>query len=134
MLCMIKRTPITEEQIAQAARMKALFLQNKVVWEKRTGGKLTQDKLAELLGMTQGAVWQYLNGRVALNRNFVLDMAELLGFSPEEIDPIFSISVKPGSRIHQLIDKLSADLMAVDSRDREAKNRNGERNGAGGHR
>lgn len=51
----------TPEDVAAAMRLKEF-------WKQRASGRgLTQTKMAEELGITQGAVSQYLNGRIPMN-------------------------------------------------------------------
>lgn len=65
---------LTPEEKAECERLKTLYLS----WKTRTG--MTQEKAAEILGFkTQGAVSQYLNGRVALNLPAASRFAKLLG-------------------------------------------------------
>ena len=56
------------------------------IWDskKRELG-LTQEEAGARMGMTQGAVWQYLNGRIQLNTAAALKFARLLEVSPSEI-------------------------------------------------
>jgi transcriptional regulator with XRE-family HTH domain len=53
----------------------------------RTGKPITQNKLAAMLGMSQPAVNQYLQGTVALNVKSTLRFAELLRVDPSYIFP-----------------------------------------------
>ena len=43
--------------------------------------------MADALGITQGAVGQYLNGPVAINLKRLLDFCKVLRCAPHEIDP-----------------------------------------------
>lgn len=73
---------LTEEERQECARLKALYLQ----WKASTGR--TQEQAAEALGFkTQGAVSQYLNGRLALNLEACVKFAAMLGCQVEEISP-----------------------------------------------
>lgn len=75
----MKRKPLERWQLEDAARLKALFSRH---------SKLSQEKFGETYGIgTQGAVWQYLEGRTPLNLRAALKFAEGLGCSPEEISP-----------------------------------------------
>jgi transcriptional regulator with XRE-family HTH domain len=47
---------------------------------------LTQESAAGKLGLTQGAVFQYLNGKIPLNTDAVLAFSALLQVDPSEID------------------------------------------------
>lgn len=56
------------------------------IWQKKAGPLgLTQEKAAELMGMTQGGVSHYLNGRNPLGLEMVLKFANLLQVHPSEI-------------------------------------------------
>lgn len=59
----------------------------KLIWEsKKQSLGLTQESAAHDLGYkTQGAVSQYLNGRVPLNLTAILAFARLLGVNPLQI-------------------------------------------------
>lgn len=46
---------------------------------------LTQDRMAEIMGTTQGAVSQYLNGKIRLNYQAILQFAHALDIDPTEI-------------------------------------------------
>lgn len=72
---------IPPERLADAARLKELLAE----WKKKHGR--SQTDAAKELGITQGALWQYANGRVALNLNMVLKAAKLLNVDPAEISP-----------------------------------------------
>ena len=66
------------------------------VWDaKKKDLKLTQESAGAAMGITQGAVGQYLNGVIPLNTNSKLRFAEVLQVSPAEIDPdLFSTTGK----------------------------------------
>ena len=78
--------PLTKEQLDDAARLKAHFLQ----WQKarkESGLPASQEALSELLGFNQSAVSQYLNGKIPLNVDAAIKFAALmerpvLDFSP----------------------------------------------------
>lgn len=83
---------------------------------------LTQENAAEQMGFkTQGAVNQYLNGKIPLNTDAVLKFAMLLGVKAGEIDKDFGSfeNTRPSYNlkadrldIHQEIDKLPAKLLS----------------------
>jgi phage repressor protein C with HTH and peptisase S24 domain len=77
----MKNRKITEEQLKDAARLKS-------AWEtyKKTKGA-TQEQLALALGWTQGAVSQYLLGKVALNTDALIKFSVYLNVNPKEISP-----------------------------------------------
>lgn len=92
-----KRTPLEPWQVEDAARLLAL-------WEEfRTKTKVSQAAFGSENEIgNQGAVWQYLNGRIALNRDSAVKFAKGLGvevkaFSPTlagEIDQMVQVSSK----------------------------------------
>ncbi len=58
------------------------------IWDaKKRELKLTQESAGAAMGITQGAVGQYLNGVIPLNTNSKLRFAEILRVPPSEIDP-----------------------------------------------
>lgn len=64
-----------------ATKLKAIYTSQK----NRLG--LTQNRLAEHLGITQASVAQYLNGVIPLNLTKVLQFAALLEVDPAEVYP-----------------------------------------------
>lgn len=82
---MTKKNLITDEDILVSKRLRE-------IWDaKKEELGLSQEKAAGRMGFsTQAAVSQFLNGRIALNKENVLKFAELLGVSPEEIDPLLN--------------------------------------------
>lgn len=80
---------ITPEDKQAAVRLKKLWN------EKKEALSLTQEKAAEELGFnTQGAVSQYLNGKVPLNTDTIIKFAKILHVSPEAIKPELSSLLK----------------------------------------
>jgi Helix-turn-helix len=56
------------------------------LWQQKKGSRPTQDAIAEKLGdVTQGAVSQYIHGKIPLNFFAVLVFADALGCDPREI-------------------------------------------------
>lgn len=67
------------QDIAAAAKLKA-------IWSERAKQRgLTQDKLAQELGITQGAVSQYLNGRIPMNYRTLRAFTDALGIAETDI-------------------------------------------------
>ncbi|EJP76838.1 helix-turn-helix domain-containing protein [Stenotrophomonas maltophilia] len=67
------------QDIASAAKLKA-------IWSERARHRgLTQDKLAQELGITQGAISQYLNGRIPMNYRTLRAFTDALGVAETEI-------------------------------------------------
>ncbi len=56
--------------------------------------RLSQEKVGAILGMTQGAVSQYLNGTTPLGIKAVLDFAHLFTVHPADIRPDFAYEVR----------------------------------------
>ncbi|MFS1584000.1 MAG: helix-turn-helix domain-containing protein [Candidatus Arsenophonus phytopathogenicus] len=80
---------ITPEDKQAAVRLRKLWN------EKKEALSLTQEKAAEELGFnTQGAVSQYLNGKVPLNTDTIIKFAKILHVSPEAIKPELSSLLK----------------------------------------
>jgi transcriptional regulator with XRE-family HTH domain len=73
--------PLTPPERAEARRLKAQFTANKA----RLG--LTQEKLGELMGTTQGAISHWLNGRARISDVTLLRFAHYLEFDPEDVRP-----------------------------------------------
>ncbi|WHI52961.1 LexA family transcriptional regulator [Microbulbifer sp. MLAF003] len=58
------------------------------IWLAKKGELgLNQEKAGAAMGMTQGAVGHYLNGRIALNTETIIKFARLLHVEPSDIDP-----------------------------------------------
>ncbi len=67
------------QDIAAAAKLKA-------IWSERARQRgLTQDKLAQELGITQGAISQYLNGRIPMNYRTLRAFTDALGVPETDI-------------------------------------------------
>lgn len=85
---------LTTEQLEDAQRLKALYESKK----KALG--VTQYTIADDLGITQGAVGHYLNGRNALNVDVASGFARILQVSISEFSP--SIAAKVASQAESL--------------------------------
>lgn len=92
-----KKREITAQEKAICARLKDL-------WDQRAAALgLTQENAAVALGISQGGVSHYLNGRNAIGFEAMFRWAQMLRVHPYDIDPDFR-------------DRLPADLRtAVDS-------------------
>lgn len=77
----MKKKPLTPEQIADAQRLKSIFDS-----KKKTLG-LSQETLAEMLGMGQSGVAQLLNGSNAIGPAHAAKFAKILGVKVEEFSP-----------------------------------------------
>ena len=70
--------PLTLEQKEDAARLKKLFLTWKT-GRKARGEPASQDAFSDLVGITQSAVSQYLNGAIPLNPAAAAKFSKVLG-------------------------------------------------------
>lgn len=85
-----KRRELTAEERAAAVRLGEIYARKKAE-AKAAGDKLTQDMVAEACGWSsQSALSQYINGRIPLNLDAVLELAKALKVRPEEISPEIS--------------------------------------------
>ncbi|WP_147198560.1 LexA family transcriptional regulator [Pantoea sp. CCBC3-3-1] len=83
----MKKKPLTPEQIADANRLKAIF-ENK----KKVLG-LSQETLAERMGMGQSGVAQLLNGSNAIGPAHAARLAKILGVSVEDFSPSIAAEI-----------------------------------------
>lgn len=110
-----KRRDLTAKE--KAAQQNLLRIWN----SKKDELGLTQEVAADAMGYkTQGAVNQYLNGKIPLNTDATLKFALLLQVKPNEIDKEFgqfentrpAVNLKADRiDIHQDIEKLPAKLL-----------------------
>ncbi|EPE4838930.1 LexA family protein [Yersinia enterocolitica] len=84
---MENKKELTTEQLEDAKRLKALYESKK----KSLG--LTQYTIADDLGISQGAVGHYLNGRNALNAPIASGLAKILQVSIAEFSPTIAKEV-----------------------------------------
>lgn len=60
------------------------------IWkQKKDELHLTQQKLAEIIGVTQGAISSWFHGYTAIGTNGLLKLAKVLGVEPTDIRPEF---------------------------------------------
>jgi phage repressor protein C with HTH and peptisase S24 domain len=79
-----RKKPLTYEQAAACRRLRKL-------WDaRRRELQLTQDKAAEAVGVTQGAIGNQLNGRLAVSLRALSKWSKLLRVNPSEIDPVLA--------------------------------------------
>lgn len=102
------RRALTAAEVEAARNLKRLWE------EKKRPLKLTQEKAAALMGITQGAVWQYLNARIPLGTDALLKWSGVLDVQPTEINPSFRVPI--GEARQQAADRAFAvtTLPAVD--------------------
>ncbi|NDJ59417.1 LexA family transcriptional regulator [Enterobacteriaceae bacterium 4M9] len=77
----MKKKPLTPEQLLAAERLKSIFEE-----KKKTLG-LSQDALAEQMGMGQSGVAQLLNGKNAIGPAHAAQFAKILGVTVEQFSP-----------------------------------------------
>src|SRR5450830_393179 len=104
-----RRLPLSDWQLQDSARLKALFQ------AKRGELKLTQEKIASELGdgVTQGAVSHFMNGRTALSINAAVVFARALQVPVSEISPTLAAQIE---KMTSGIPGRHSDDSAVDSR------------------
>lgn len=79
------RRPLTPEETAESARLKAIYEQRKSA-AKAAGRSLTQADVAEACGWSgQSAFSQYATGKVPLNVEALLKLAKALNFDASEV-------------------------------------------------
>ncbi|MEG0635796.1 MAG: helix-turn-helix transcriptional regulator [Pseudomonas sp.] len=87
------RRPLTQEEIAESLRLKAIYEQKKAA-AKAAGGSLTQADVAEACGWSgQSAFSQYATGKVPLNIEALLKLSKAMGFDPSEVSPRLAATV-----------------------------------------
>lgn len=78
------RRKLTEPEMAECAALKAeVAAFNNSAANKR--GRLTQESLAQELGMTQGNLSSHLNGKRPISKEIAAKVAQLLGISVDKI-------------------------------------------------
>ncbi len=91
------RTPLSAEQLADASRLNDIYkIRAK---ESRASGKqppLTQTEVGEQCEWKspQSTVSQYLTGKVALNLQALIKLAQVLDFEPAEVSPTLAAGIK----------------------------------------
>lgn len=92
-------SPLTEDQLADARRLKAAYER-----AKAENSSITQEYLAEQCGWkTQATVSQYINGKIPLNVDALVKFAKALDVRPSEI------STSLAERIDDYYDAMGAD-------------------------
>ena len=76
----IKRQPGPDDEADRARLME--------VWSRyKREHRVTQHEMGKRLNMTQGAFSAYLNGRAQISLQFIMDFADIVGCSPQDISP-----------------------------------------------
>lgn len=81
------RRPLTDEELAESQRLKAIYEQKKSA-SRAAGKSLTQADVADACGWSgQSAFSQYATGKVPLNVEALLKLSKVLGFDPVDVSP-----------------------------------------------
>lgn len=100
---MKKKKTLTAEQIADAKRLKELFEKQKKLLN------LTQQKAADIMGISLAAVGHYLYGRNPLNTKSVASFAKILQVNVADISPSLDKEIRAQSQ--SLLHSLSESQM-----------------------
>jgi SOS-response transcriptional repressor LexA len=88
-----ERKPLERWQLNDAARLKKLFADR---------AKMSQEKFGQQFGVgTQGAVWQYLEGRIPLNLPVALKFAQGLECALRDISPKLADELDKANKAQQ---------------------------------
>lgn len=89
------RTPLSEEQLADAKRLQDIYNQRVRESRDKGGPVLTQTEIGERCEWKspQSTVSQYMTGKVALNLEALVKLADALDFEPDEISPSLAAGV-----------------------------------------
>ncbi|HEY5800920.1 MAG TPA: LexA family transcriptional regulator [Burkholderiaceae bacterium] len=79
--------PLSEEQLADAARLKQLFAKWRADVKEKTGRKMSQNDASEFFEFSQSALSQYLNGAIPLNIKAATAFAHVLGVDMADFSP-----------------------------------------------
>ena len=80
------RRPLTTSEQLAAKRLKAIYVQKKAKL-KGEGKSLTYEHVSEFMGITPGAVSQYMNGTTPMNAETCLRFARFFDIPPSNISP-----------------------------------------------
>ncbi len=110
------RRPLTTEEVAESARLKAIYEQRKAA-AKAAGRSLTQADVAEACGWSgQSAFSQYATGKVPLNVEALLKLAKALNFDAGEVSSRLLSTV---ASVHPERIQQSAKLGSIETWDDE---------------
>lgn len=110
------RRPLTPEEVAESAKLKAIYEQRKSA-AKAAGSSLTQADVAEACGWSgQSAFSQYATGKVPLNVEALLKLAKALNFDASEVSSRLLSTV---ASVHQERIQPSVKLGSIETWDDE---------------
>lgn len=92
----MKKKPLTPDQLADAERLKAIYE------SKKRDLKLSQESLADLMGMGQSGVNQLLNGQNAINATHAAQFARIFGVKVDDFSPTLARDI---AMMYESIDK-----------------------------
>ncbi len=108
---MSKRRELTKKEKEMACKLKVIFD------GKKDELNLTQLSAAYAMGWkSQGAVYQFLNGRVPLNTDAKIKFANLLGVSVSDFDSEFNDIVTGTGKVNAESATANADNLSYDTR------------------
>lgn len=108
----MKKRELTPEEKAECAALKAIYV------AKRAQLNLTQEEIANELGISQGAVSMYFSGRNAINLEFALKIAKLLQCDVRDFSP--RLASELNARVDAVYTRLATVRPAVGFRRMEA--------------
>lgn len=94
------RRKLNPQELAECAALKAEIAAHNA--QAQPGGRLTQEVLAQELGMTQGNLSSHLNGKRAISKEMAAKAALLLGIQVEAFSPRLSAEIAQMAQAVQL--------------------------------
>ena len=89
---MEKRRSLTSTEKEAARTLKSLWDSRKIYLKESGKGRLVQEEAADTLGISQGAISQYLGGKIPLNLSMAAKFAKLLDCTLADISPLFDLN------------------------------------------
>lgn len=100
---------LMSEEKSTAQRRKVVANHVRSIWEReRKEQKLTQESVAESMGVSQGALSQYLNDKTPINLSFLRKFLGALGLSLDDMPPDILALVVPGdpAEVQQILGRI----------------------------
>lgn len=96
------RTPLNEEQLADAKRLSEIYKLRVRQAKERKDSPLNQMEVGERCGWNspQSTVSQYMTGKVALNLDALVKLSRALDFEPYEVSPTLASGIRRASPDH----------------------------------
>lgn len=102
-------SPLSATQLKDTERLMRSFTDWKTK-RKQNGEKASQAYAAEILGLSQPGLNQYLNGKIPLNVEFLVLVNEKLGIAPENVSPSIAAEI---TRLAQAVPENDLDYRKV---------------------